>query len=191
MLKLNVYNDNKGVDYYPNKPLRLEFNTNQNYICWCIGGSYEQKKLSYTQIADVISKLKIPVVLLGSENDKRLSAEISYNCNFTNVYDFCGETSIEESAYFIQESKVVLTNDSGMMHVASAFNNPIISFWGCTKPSLGFAPYMPNKKSEKIITKSSKNPCSKHGQNCRFSSNGCIKEISPQLIYNTILRLLK
>ncbi|MAW21107.1 MAG: hypothetical protein CMD16_01775 [Flavobacteriales bacterium] len=191
VLKLNVYNDSKGIDYYTTKPLSLEFNTNQDYICWCIGGSYEQKKLSYTQIADVISKLNIPVLLLGSEKDKILSAEISDNCKSANVYDFCGGTSIEESAYFIEQSKLVLTNDTGMMHIASAFDNPIISFWGCTKPSLGFAPYLPNKKSENIITKSSEIPCSKHGQNCRVSSNGCIKDIRSQLIYNTILKLLK
>ena len=191
VLKLNVYNDNKGVDYNINKPLRVDFNIDQDYICWCIGGSYEQKKLSYSQIAHVVSKLKIPVLLLGGEKEKILSTEIIYHCNSTNVYDFCGKTSIEESAYLIQESKLVLTNDTGMMHIASAFDNPIISFWGCTKPSLGFSPYLPNKKSENIITKSSKIPCSKHGQNCRFSSDGCVKDISPQLIYNTILRLLK
>lgn len=191
VLKLNVYNDNKGVDYYFKKPVSIDFNIDQDYICWCIGGTYEQKKLSSTQIAHVISKLNIPVLLLGSEEDKLLSRAINDNRKSNNIYDFCGKTSIEQSAYLIKESKLVLTNDTGMMHIASAFDNPIISFWGCTKPSLGFFPYMPNKKSENVIAKSSKRPCSKHGQNCRFYSDGCIKEISPQVIHNTILRLLK
>ncbi len=191
VLKLNVYNDNKGLDYYTTKSLSLKFNTDQDYICWCIGGTYEQKKLSCIQIADVISKLKIPVLLLGTQEEKILSTEVSHNCTSNNIYDFCGETSIEESAYLIKESKLVLTNDTGMMHIASAFDNPIISFWGCTKPSLGFAPYMPHKKSENIITNNSERPCSKHGQSCRFYSSGCVKEINSQVIYNTILRSLK
>ena len=91
----------------------------------------------------------------------------------------------------IQKSKLVLTNDTGMMHIASAFDRPIISFWGCTKPSLGFSPYLPNVKSENIVTGTSSIPCSKHGEYCRFQSDGCIKEINDSVISNTIERLLK
>ena len=113
------------------------------------------------------------------------------NIKSNNVYDFCGETSIEESAYLIRNSKLVLTNDTGMMHIASAFDTPIISFWGCTKPSLGFSPYMAAKKSKCIITSFSDAPCSKHGKYCKFQSKGCIKEIKPKIIYEAVVRLIK
>ena len=78
-----------------------------------------------------------------------------------------------------------------VMHIASAFNSPIISFWGCTKPSLGFSPYMPNKASKNIITPISIRPCSKHGKYCRQNAKGCIKKISSELIYNSVIELLK
>ena len=43
--KLNVYNDKKGIDFYINSNMvKIDFNTDQDYICWCIGGTYEQKK---------------------------------------------------------------------------------------------------------------------------------------------------
>jgi len=189
--KLNVYNDNKGLDYFLPDSFDINFNIDQDYICWCIGGAHERKKLSVIQISDVISQLEIPVILIGASNEKALSTEIIASIKSDNVYDFCGETSIEESAYLVKNSSLVLTNDTGMMHIASAFDNPIISFWGCTKPSLGFGAYMPKNISESVITHLSDKPCSKHGKYCKFESKGCIKEIASEDIYKAIIRLLK
>ena len=72
------------------------------------------------------------------------------------------------------------------MHVAAAFKKPIISFWGCTKPSQGFAPYMGVNGSKQLITPRSKRPCAKYGKSCRFPGQGCVKEISSQIILDSI-----
>ena len=188
---LKVYNDNRGIDYalrnVPNPKLEID----KDYISWCIGGTHEAKKLSVKQISNVINKLNIDVVLIGGTDEKNIAAEIIMNTMSKKVHSFCGEISIEESAYLIKKSRLFLTNDTGMMHIASAFDNPIISFWGCTKPSLSFSAYMPNKNSENIIIELSKRPCSKHGKYCRFQSKGCIKEIDYITIYKTITRLIK
>ena len=117
--------------------------------------------------------------------------EIINNVECKSVYNFCGKLSVHESSYLIKKSKMLLTNDTGMMHIASALKMPIISFWGCTKPSLGFTPYMTDPSSIKIISKRSAKPCSKHGKHCKYGKNGCIKEIDPQLIYDSVLSLLK
>ena len=187
---LNISNDNKGLDYPLINPLKIDFNTNQKYITWCIGGAHKKKQLSAIQISNVLSKIKIPVVLLGGDKDQEISCEVIKNTN-NNVYDFCGKTSIEDSAHLMKLSKLILTNDTGMMHIACAFDVPIISFWGCTKPSLGFTPYMAHDMSINIVTSASKRPCSKHGKYCRVQSNGCIKEISAERIYDAVIGLLK
>ena len=190
--RLNINNDKKGVDYYfGSKKFHLDFNIEQDYICWCIGGTYEQKRLSYVQILNVISKIEHPVLFIGGSKEKEISSRIKNRISRNNIFDLCGKTSIDESAYLMKKSKLILTNDTGMMHIASAFDVPIISFWGCTKPSLGFYPYQANIKSECIITDKSKNPCSKHGKHCRFQNKGCIKQINDEVIINTIKRLLK
>jgi ADP-heptose:LPS heptosyltransferase len=188
---LKVYNDNKGIDYIISNEPQLKFKTDKDYISWCIGGTYEAKKLSVRQIVNVINKLNTEVVLIGGPDEKKMAAEIIKNTMPKKVHSFCGAISIEESAFLIKKSRVFLTNDTGMMHIASAFDIPIISFWGCTKPSLGFSAYMPNKNSENIIIGLSKRPCSKHGRYCRFQSKGCIKEIDYITIYKTITRLIK
>lgn len=188
---LNVVNDNQGLDFNVSSSIKPEFNTSQSYIAWCIGGTHNPKKLSAKQITQVVSKLKVPVVLLGGNNDLDIAEEIINNVECKSVYNFCGKLSVQESSYLIKKSKMLLTNDTGMMHIASALKMPIISFWGCTKPSLGFTPYMTDPSSIKIISKRSAKPCSKHGRHCKYGKNGCIKEIDPQLIYDSVLSLLK
>ena len=188
---LNVVNDNQGLDFNVSSSVKPEFNTSQSYIAWCIGGTHNPKKLSAKQITQVVTKLKIPVVLLGGNNDLDIAEEIINNVECKSVYNFCGKLSVQESSYLIKKSKMLLTNDTGMMHIASALKMPIISFWGCTKPSLGFTPYMTDPSSIKIISKRSSKPCSKHGRHCKYGKNGCIKEIDPQLIYDSVLSLLK
>ena len=188
---LNVVNDNQGLDFNVSSSVKPEFNTSQSYIAWCIGGTHNPKKLSAKQITQVVSKLKIPVVLLGGNNDLDIAEEIINNVECKSVYNFCGKLSVQESSYLIKKSKMLLTNDTGMMHIASALKMPIISFWGCTKPSLGFTPYMTDPSSIKIISKRSAKPCSKHGRHCKYGKNGCIKEIDPKLIYDSVLSLLK
>ena len=188
---IGVYNDNEGISYTLRPTTKVDFNINQDYIAWVIGGSYETKKLSRKQIEDVISKLDIPVVLIGGISENKIADLIINSLFDKKIYNFCGMISLDQSALLIKHSKLVLTNDTGMMHISSAFSIPIISFWGCTKPSLGFSPYMPKSKFKNLISKMSKKPCSKHGQYCNYFKYGCVKSISAEEIYSTIKKLLK
>ncbi|GIR12935.1 MAG: hypothetical protein CM15mP23_15100 [Cryomorphaceae bacterium] len=51
---------------------------------------------------------------------------------------------------------MLLSNDTGLMHIGAAFKKSIVSFWGCTKPSLGFAPYAAASDSVEILSNISK-----------------------------------
>ena len=85
---------------------------------------------------------------------------------------------------------VLLSNDTGLMHIGAAFKKSIISFWGCTKPSLGFAPYGAASDSVEILSNISKRPCSKHGKSCKHKNLGCIKFIDSKDIEKAVLKLL-
>ncbi len=190
--KLGVKNDKKGLDYFISPNLKVNFDFNKKYIVWCIGASKENKKLSAIQISNIISKidLDIPVLLLGDKNDKTLAEQILSNDNLRNVRSFCGYLNLDESCFLIKNSELVLTNDTGLMHVASAFNKKIISFWGCTKPELGFYPRIEKNKSIVMLANNNR-PCSKHGNSCRFFENGCVKTIKEEDIISKIKILLK
>ena len=65
-----------------------------------------------------------------------------------------------------------------MMHIGAAFNKKIVSFWGCTKPNMGFYPYVKKENSLLVVSSNSERQCSKHGDSCRYSKDGCIKQIN-------------
>ena len=85
---------------------------------------------------------------------------------------------MDQSAFVIKHSLCLFSNDTGMMHIGAAFNKKIVSFWGCTKPNMGFYPYVKKENSMLVVSSNSQRQCSKHGDSCRYSKDGCIKEIS-------------
>ena len=183
---LGIKNDNKGLDYFMSPSNHVDFNIDQKFIAWSIGASRIQKQLSIEQVSKVCSNIKLPIVLLGGEEEILNGAAIVSSCNQENIYNFCGKLSLDQSAFIIKHSILLLSNDTGLMHIGSAFRKNIISFWGCTKPEMGFSPYLSNEKSIKIISSKSKRPCSKHGSSCRFTKDGCVKLINSAKIYSAI-----
>ena len=187
---LNITDDNKGIDFTLNKEEIIDYNFKQDYLAWCIGGTYNQKKLSVNQIKEVVEKINIPVVFLGGDKEAFYAQEVVRVSKHQKLVNFCGKLSINQSAYIIKYSKLFLTNDTGLMHIATSFKVPILSFWGCTKPSLGFYTFQPKMLSKNIVAKNSTRPCSRHGNYCRYYKEGCVKTIAPQKIVDNILEML-
>ena len=187
---LNLKNDDKGLDYFLPKGSLVDYDVKQKYITWCIGASKIQKQLSVSQIATIANKLDLPIILLGGKEQKEHGDKIIQISNKARILNFCGEVSINQSAYLIKNSQYLFTNDTGLMHIAAAFQKKIISFWGCTKPDLGFYPYIEESKSLMIVSKNSKRQCSKHGGSCKFSDDGCIKMIDTEKILKRITEFI-
>ncbi len=181
---LQIKNDNNGLDFFIDDNYNVNFNTSQKYISWCIGGSYENKKLSDKQIVYVCDKLNLPIVFIGGPNENDLAEKIITKSSNNKLYNFCGKINFSESSFLVKKSNLLLTNDTSILHVGSAFKLPTISFWGCTKPELGFRSYL-NPISYEICSKNTR-PCSKHGKNCKVLANGCVKTIKPEIIYKKV-----
>ena len=188
---LGVQNDNLGIDYYIDPKNNVDFNITQKYIAWNLGASKNQKKLSIDQIYNVISEIAIPIVLLGGVNE--ITDGNSLMSKFPkriDIFNFCGELNLDQSAFLIQNSLLLLTNDSGLMHRGSAFKKNIISFWGCTKPNMGFAPYISKNRSVQILSNESERQCSKHGNSCRYIEDGCVKLINYREISEAVKKFI-
>jgi len=187
LIHLGVSNDHRGLDYFMAPETNVDVDFNKPFIAWSIGGSFTPKKLAAVQVADVCNKLDLPVFLLGGSQDVNEADAIIEACGKQNVQSFCGKLSLDQTALLIKNSRVLLSNDTGLMHIGAAFKKSIISFWGCTKPSLGFAPYAADSSSVQLLSETSKRPCSKHGKSCKYNALGCIKSIDS----DKILRVLK
>ncbi len=179
----DVVNDNKGLDYFI--PDNVRFGKNclppvcQNgYVAFVTGGTYNTKKLPAEKIALICKNIDYPVVLIGGAGEQ-MTGEIIASSSKGNVYNYAGKTSVDESACLVRDSNLVLTNDTGFMHIAAAFKKKIMSFWGNTIPQFGMYPYMPDPVSK--ITEVSKlkcRPCSKLGYNkCPKKHFRCMLDI--------------
>ena len=117
----------------------------KDFIVWAIGGKHFTKRLPSNTIIKVIDELNMPFVLVGDSSDQILSSKILNSVKAQNrVIDLTGKTSISQSAWLIQKSALIISNDSFIMHLASAFPKPLLTLWGSTRPELGFSAYKKN-----------------------------------------------
>jgi ADP-heptose:LPS heptosyltransferase len=166
--KFNVVNDNKGLDYFI--PPGEEFNFkklpgsfNMGYIAVVIAGTYSTKRLPVKKTLEICSRIDMPVVLVGGKKEIPEGLELIRQLKNKGL-NLVGKTTLNESASVVRNAKVVLTNDTGLMHIAAAFRKKILSFWGNTVQDFGMTPYLADPASKMIEVKGLKcRPCSKLG----------------------------
>ncbi len=188
-----IKNDFEGLDFFFSKDidfekLSLPVSHKKIFIAWVIGGKHETKIFPVDKIINICKHLDVPVILLGDGNDKVRGEVISEAVPF--AFNAAGLFNLEESAAIIKNAAVVITNDTGLMHIAAAFHKKIISLWGNTVTDFGMYPYLPqNKENYKIIeVKNLKcRPCSKLGyKECPKKHFRCMRDISEAEIVDAV-----
>lgn len=180
----DVKNDEKGLDYFipENDEVdlkKLDPALEDGFIAFVVGAAHQTKRLEKEQMVDFCRKVKHPVVLLGGPENKEEGEEIAKRAGSRQVINACGFFSINQSASLVKQARVVVTPDTGLMHIAAAFGKNILSVWGNTVPGFGMYPYQPGEKSEILEIKGlSCRPCSKIGfEKCPENHFKCIREI--------------
>jgi ADP-heptose:LPS heptosyltransferase len=164
----HVVPDGKGLEYYipERQPLALNLlpkEFRQGYLAFIIGGTYFTKRLPASKVVEICNSIGLPVVLVGGKPEIPDSLDICRNTG-SNVLNLTGKTTVSQSAGLIKDARLVLSNDTGMMHIAAAFGKKILSFWGNTIPEFGMTPYKPHPSSRMLEVKGlSCRPCSKLG----------------------------
>ncbi len=179
---LGVKNDGQGLDFFiPQKAVvpREELPTG-DYIALVIGAAHATKRLPDDQLIELCQKLNRPVVLIGGPGDKEAGSRIKTKAG-RHITNTCGKYSILQSASIIAQSGVVITHDTGMMHIAAALQKRIISVWGNTVLEFGMYPYygrQPDKNTSVEVKKLPCRPCSKIGyDSCPKGHFKCMREI--------------
>ena len=185
-----VLNDGKGLDYFiPEKDeikdTDLPMSHRFGYIALVIGAALNTKKLPIHKLKELCLQTDFPIILLGGKEDRSAGDEIA-SVNEIKVYNACGKFALNESADLVRNARLVITNDTGLMHIAAAFKKKMISVWGNTVPQFGMDAYYGNEiishfKSE--ITNLSCRPCSKIGYNkCPKKHFKCMEQQDVEVI---------
>ena len=194
---LGVKNDGCGLDYYipPEDEVSLAgfpATHQKGYVALVIGAKHNTKIFPVEKVIEVCNKLSRPVILLGGKEDRE-RGELIAGASGALVYNSCGLFNINQSASIIRHADAVLSNDTGLMHVAAAFNKTVVSVWGNTIPAFGMYPYMPEEfKSNSLVAEVkglSCRPCSKLGFNtCPKKHFKCMNDIDTVPIVNFLMR---
>lgn len=190
--RLGVKNDGKGLDFFTEEKDVQElgmFPLPETYIAMAVGSQHATKQIPFEKMDEIIGGSRLPLVLLGDSRDallaEKLQARYPEHC-----LNLCGKLSLRASAACVAGAHLVLTGDTGLMHIASAFNKRIVSVWGNTVPDLGMYPYMPLHPENSIIIENTScacRPCSKLGHSrCPQKHFRCMTDIPSGRIINIL-----
>jgi ADP-heptose:LPS heptosyltransferase len=126
------------------------------------------------------------MVLLGGDDVKQ-NGDVIAEALGSKVYNACGITSLDESVFLVSKAANVIGFDTGLTHIAEAFNKPIVSIWGGTVPELlGVQPY----KVKQVLVAGVElhcRPCSKFGlPACPLGHFKCMYDIPESDITNFV-----
>ncbi len=184
----DIKNDSKGLDYFIPEDQEVDISSlppafQQNYIGLVVGAAHATKRLPLEKLTELVKMMQKPVVLLGGPSDVELAEEIS-KVNPLITYNACGKYSLHQSASLVKQAKLIISHDTGLMHIAAAFKKDILSVWGNTVPEFGMYPYLPGKSSEIFqVNDLSCRPCSKIGyKKCPKRHFKCMNDINLEAI---------
>lgn len=146
----------------------------------CPGAEYGPAKQwpaeHFAVVAKTMAQAGWNVWILGSAKDSNVAAAIHKQSGNVCV-DFTGKTDLGSAIDLLSLSNAVVTNDSGLMHVAAALHKKIIAIYGSSSPN--FTP--PLAKHVTILSKNLPcSPCFKRV--CSYGHYNCLKEIQPEQV---------
>ncbi|MDP3286294.1 MAG: glycosyltransferase family 9 protein, partial [Desulfobacterales bacterium] len=134
---------------------------------------------------EIIKQFDARVVLLGGPAERNTAAYIESRIH-ADVSDLAGKTSVDELPYLISRFDLLITNDSGPMHIAAATKTPIVAIFGPEDPKL-FGPYMTPDLYRIVYKPMHCRPCDK--KNCK--SPLCLDQITPDDVLTSCVELLQ
>jgi len=199
-----VENDGAGMDYFIPKEQEVtqkDIPTSHHlgYIALVIGASYYTKKMPVYKLQQLCKAIDHPIILLGAKEEFAEGEQIA-SVDPIKVYNSCGKFSLHESADLVRKSKLVISHDTGLMHIAAALKKPVIAIWGSTTPSFGMVPYYGENYlanhaqpcDDVQVHKLWCRPCTKFGRKkCPQGHFKCMKNISIEEIVRKLNKHLK
>lgn len=183
---LHIKDDGKGLDFYIDKKNEVNtldaFGMNANeFIALNIGAQHKTKQLPLHKLYELIALQPYAVVILGGNDVKSIAVKLQEKFP-EKVIDATSIYNLQQSASIVSQSAYVISHDSGLMHIAAAFQKKIYSIWGNTTPYLGFAPYYGSANIDQNTSIENNNincrPCSKIGYNtCPRTHFNCMNTL--------------
>jgi heptosyltransferase-2 len=152
--------------------------------CFCPGAEYGSAKRwptrHFASLAKELADRGFTVWLLGSAADKPVGDEIVHASGGV-AKNLCGSTSLDDAIILLSAAELVVTNDSGLMHVAAALDRPTVAVYGSSSPA--FTP--PLCERARVVKLDL--PCSPcFARTCPLKHFDCMQKLGPEKVIETI-----
>ncbi len=161
-------------------------------LALCPGAEFGESKRwpveHYASVADQKIRLGWQVWMFGSQKDHAVCEEIRSRLIpglREESVNLAGETSLADAIDLLSCAGAVVSNDSGLMHVAAALDRPLVAVYGSTSP--GFTPPLATGV-ETVRLGLDCSPCFE--RTCRFGHYNCLRDLSPALVTDALDRLV-
>jgi heptosyltransferase-2 len=148
---------------------RARYGLQVPYIALCPGAEYGPAK-RWPYFAELAARLKQAVVLLGSQNDLPAAEGIGGR-------NLVGRTTLDEAIDLIAGADLVVSNDSGLMHVAAALGRPLVALYGSSSPEKT----PPQSAQARVLwLKPECSPC--YERECPLGHFRCMRELTVDMV---------
>lgn len=161
-------------------------------LALCPGAEFGEAKRwpteHYAAVADAKIRMGWQVWLFGSKNDHAVAEDIRQRLIpglREESVNLCGETSLAEAIDLLSCASAVVSNDSGLMHVAAALARPLVAVYGSTSPQ--FTPPLA-EQVEIVRLDLDCSPCFE--RTCRFGHYNCLRDLPAQRVIDALDRLV-
>jgi lipopolysaccharide heptosyltransferase II len=198
---LGIQNDGKGLELHipddvlfgvAGKIATLKLNRFEKVVGLCPGARHFTKRWPADRFARVgaafAHKMDAKVLLFGGGADASISNQVCWDINNQSgderATSLCGQLKLLETAAAMEYCDVIITNDTGLMHIAVAMHKKVVAVFGSTVREFGFFPYDP--KAVVMETQGlGCRPCSHIGRSeCPEKHFKCMAEIDPDQVYS-------
>jgi len=165
---------------------KLKLNMDKPVICFMPGAEYGPAKQwpveYYAELAKKLVAAGYYVWVMGSDRDTK-AGKVIVSYLDGSAWNLCGETELVDTADLFSCAKEVVTNDSGLMHVAAAVGVKINAIYGSSTPD--YTPPLIDKSNKKIFYLGlSCSPCFK--RLCPLGHTDCLRKVDVESVYKKI-----
>lgn len=194
-----VQDDRRGTTlYFPthiasaiDDMLAARVSSPENLICLAPGAGKATKRWplpSFIAVARSLAERGYHCCILGDDRDRLLGRELMQAV--PDCIDLTGRLSLLESAAVLRRARLLITNDSGLMHMAEAAGTPVVAIFGSTVRELGFFPY---RRQSRVVENPTIRcrPCSHIGRDrCPRRHFRCMTTLQPARVLAEAAALL-
>ena len=164
----------------------------EDYVVLAPGAGHWTKRWpaeNFAQVGSHFCKKGKPVILVGGIEDKRVCRTVEKNMDLA-PRNLAGELSLRETAAFLDNAALLISNDTGIMHMGAALGKRVVGIFGPTPRHLGFMPF----RTSSIVVERPLfcRPCSFHGsESCPQDHFQCMKQIHSSDVIRSAETLLE